>query len=122
MTLLPSLLVAALVPALLSAIGWLPAVAAIAFVAGVAGAGAQLALFDQMLRTIQAEHGVTFSSVDQSLSNAAIMIAPVVGGLLTVALGIRPTLLVVAIVGLVALILFALDARHRPAPHEGGAR
>jgi MFS family permease len=122
MTLLPSLLVAALAPAVLYAIAWLPGVAAIAFVAGVAGAGAQLALFDQMLRTIPAEHGVTFSSVDQSLSNAAIMIAPVVGGLLTVALGVRPTLLVVAIVGLVALILFALDARNRPAPHDGGSQ
>ena len=122
MTLLPSLLFAALAPALLSAIGWLPAVAAIAFVAGVAGAGAQLALFDQMLRTIPAEHGVTFSSVDQSLSNAAIMVAPVVGGLLTVALGIRPTLLVVSIVGLVALVLFALDARNRPVANDGGVR
>lgn len=122
MALLPSLLVAALAPALLSAIGWLPAVAAIAFVSGVAGAGAQLALFDQMMRTIPGEHGVTFSSVDQSLSNAAIMIAPVVGGLLTVALGIRETLLVVAIVGLVALILFALDARQRPTPPDGATR
>lgn len=120
MTLLPALLVAALAPALLSFVGWLPAVAAIAFVSGVAGAGAQLALFDQMLRTIPADHGVTFSSVDQSLSNAAIMIAPVVGGLLTVAMGVRPTLLVMSIVGLIALALFALDARQRPATNDGG--
>jgi hypothetical protein len=122
MTLLPSLLVAALAPAALSVIGWLPAVAAIAFVSGVAGAGAQLALFDQMLRTIPAEHGVTFSSVDQSLSNAAIMIAPVVGGILAVVLGIRPTLVVVSIVGLVALTLFALDTARRPGHHEGAPR
>ncbi|MBI2781621.1 MAG: MFS transporter [Chloroflexi bacterium] len=115
MTLLPSLLAAAIAPALLSFVGWLPAVAALAFVTGVAGAGAQLAMFDQMLRTIPAEHGVTFSSVDQSLSNAAIMIAPVVGGLLTVAFGVRETLLVVSLVGLVALVLFALDARQRAA-------
>jgi hypothetical protein len=111
MTLLPSLLVAALAPAALSLIGWLPAVAAVAFASGVAGAGAQLALFDQMLRRIPAEHGVTFSSVDQSIANAAIMIAPNIGGFLAVGIGIRSTLVVVAAVGLAAFILFALDAR-----------
>lgn len=111
MTLLPSMLVAALAPAVLSVIGWLPAVAAIAFVAGVAGAGAQLALFDQMMRRIPHEHGVTFSSVDQSLSNLAIMIAPNVGGILAIAIGIRSTLLVVAALGVAAFVLFALDVR-----------
>jgi MFS family permease len=111
MTLLPSLLAAALAPAVLSVIGWLPAVAAIGFVSGVAGAGAQLALFDQMMRRIPPEHGVTFSSVDQALANGAFMIAPNIGGLLAVAIGIRQTLLVVAAVGLVAFVLFALDVR-----------
>ena len=110
-TLLPSLLLAALVPALLWATAWLPAVAALGFVSGVAGAGAQLALFDQMMRRIPQEHGVTFSSVDQALSNFAIMVAPNVGGILAIALGIRPTLLVIGAIGLVAFVLFALDAR-----------
>ena len=109
MTLLPSLLLGALAPAALSFIGWLPAVAVIAFVSGVAGAGAQLALFDQMLRTIPHEHGVTFNSVDQSVANGAIMIAPVIGGFLAVAIGVRMTLLVVAALGLAAFVLFAMD-------------
>ncbi len=113
MTLLPSLLAAAIAPAALFLIDWLPAVAAIAFVSGVAGAGAQLALFDRMLRTIPSEHGVTFSSVDQSLSNAAIMIAPVVGGFLAVAFGVRPTLLVVAALGFLAFVLFAVETLGR---------
>lgn len=120
MTLLPSLLVAAIAPAALSVIGWLPAVAAIGFVMGVAGAGAQLALFDQMMRRIPTEHGVTFSSVDQTLSNLAIMVAPNIGGLLAVAIGIRSTLIVIAALGLLAFALFALDARgaraRRPIP------
>jgi Na+/melibiose symporter-like transporter len=111
MTLLPSLLVAAAAPAVLSVIGWLPAVAAIGFVMGVAGAGAQLALFDQLMRRIPLEHGVTFSSVDQSLQNLAIVIAPNISGLLAVAIGIRPTLVVVAVLGLVAFALFALEVR-----------
>jgi MFS family permease len=109
MTLLPSLLVAAIAPAALFFTDWLPAVAAIAFVSGVAGAGAQLALFDQMLRTIPHEHGVTFNSVDQSVSNAAIMIAPVLGTFLAVAFGVRMTLLVIAGLGLAAFVLFAID-------------
>jgi hypothetical protein len=114
-TLLPSLLVAALAPAILSVIGWLPAVAAIAFVSGVAGAGAQLALFDQLMRRIPMEHGVTFSSVDQSLQNLAIVIAPNVGGIIAVAFGTRAALVTIAAIGLLALVLFALDVRARRA-------
>jgi predicted MFS family arabinose efflux permease len=123
MTLLPSLLVAAIAPAALSAVGWLPAVAAIAFVLGLAGAGAQLALFDQMMRRIPPEHGVTFSSVDQSLSNLAFMISPNIGGLLTVAIGIRATLLVVAGLGLAAFVLFAAETLGRaPVPQPDTPR
>ena len=68
-------------------------------------------MFDQMMRTIPAEHGVTFSSVDQSLANVAIVIAPVIGGLLAVAVGVRPTLLVVAAIGFAAFVLFLADSR-----------
>lgn len=109
LTLLPSLLVAAAAPAILSVIGWLPAVAAIAFVAGLAGAGAQLALFDQLMRRIPSEQGVTFSSVDQSLSNLAIVIGPNVGGLLATVLGAREALVITAAVGFLAFVLFGLD-------------
>jgi len=109
MILLPSLLVAAIAPAVLAGVQWLPAVAVVAFASGIAGAGAQLALFDQMLRRIPAEHGVTFASVDQSISNLAIVIGPNVGGLLAIGIGIRSTLLVVAAIGLAAFSLFMLD-------------
>lgn len=122
MTLLPSLLVAALAPAVLSVVAWLPAVAAIAFVSGIAGAGAQLAMFDQLMRRIPMEHGVTFSSVDQSLSNLAIVVGPTAGGFLAVAIGVRSTLLVVAVVGLVAFALFAIDTLRRKVVREGGPR
>ena len=125
MILLPALIVAAIAPAAMSVIGWLPAVAAVAFVMGVAGAAAQLALFDQFMRRIPSEHGVTFSSVDQTLANLAIMVAPIVGGLLVVGLGVRQALLVVALVGLVAFVGFLLDSRGRPnteVGRVGGAR
>jgi MFS family permease len=113
MTLLPSLLVMAAAPAVLSVLDWLPAVAAVAFVMGVAGAGAQLAMFDQLMRNIHGEHGVTFSSVDQSISNLAIVIGPNVGGFLAVVIGIRETLLVMSAVGLLAFALFYLASRAR---------
>lgn len=109
--LLPSLLVGALAPAVLAVVGWLPAVAAIAFVMGLATAGVQLALFDQFMRRIPSEHGVTFSAVDQSIQNLALVITPNIGGLLALALGVREALLVVAAVGFVAFALFALEAR-----------
>lgn len=109
--LLPALLAAASTTLVLSFVGWLPAVAAIAFVAGLAGAGAQLALFDAMMRTFPRELGVTFSSVDQSVQNFAFIVAPNLGGFLAVALGSRQALLVTASVGFVAVALFALEIR-----------
>jgi predicted MFS family arabinose efflux permease len=124
MILLPSMLAMALAPALLSAIGWLPAVAAISLVIGLAGAGVQLAMFDQLMRRVPIEHGVTFTSVDQSVQNVALVLAPNVGGLLAAVIGARNTLLVVALVGAFAFASFAWSARPdertatRPAPER----
>jgi hypothetical protein len=123
--LLPALVAAASTTLVLSFVGWLPAVAAIAFVAGLAGAGAQLALFDAMMRTFPRELGVTFSSVDQSIQNFAFIVAPNIGGFLAVALGSRQALLVTASVGFVAVALFARQARRTrggPGGREGGSR
>lgn len=120
MTFLPALLVASLAPAVMSLIGWLPAVAAIAFVMGVAGAGAQLALFDQLMRRIPADHGITFSSVDQSVQNLALVITPNIGGVLALTLGVREALIVVALVGFVAFVLFLLDSRASPRSRADG--
>jgi hypothetical protein len=109
--LLPALLAAASTMAVLSLVEWLPAAAALAFVGGLAGAGAQLAMFDAMMRTFPKELGVTFSSVDQSLQNFSLIVAPNVAGFLAVALGSRTTLLVIAAIGFLAVILFAAQAR-----------
>ena len=111
--LLPSLLAMAVAPAVLAVVDWLPAVAAVAFAIGVAGAGAQLALFDGLMRRIPAEQGVTFSSVDQSVQNLAFIVAPNLGGILAVGLGARAALLIAAAVGAAAFALFAIDARDR---------
>ena len=110
-TLLPSLLAVAVAPAILSASGWLPGAAAIAFVVGLASAGVQLAMFDQLMRRVPIEQGVTFSSVDQSVQNFALVLAPSLGGVVAAAMGARTALLVVALVGAVAFALFAWNAR-----------
>lgn len=113
--LLPSLLVVALVPATQAILDLLPLIAVVAFVSGIAGAGAQLALFDRLMDAIPRSHGVTFSSVDQSLQNLALIVGPNVGGLLAATVGVRPGLVAAGVITAVAFILFALDAGVRTA-------
>jgi MFS transporter len=108
--LMPALLVTALAPATLAVIDLLPVVAAVAFVSGVAAAGAQLALFDRLMDAIPRQHGVTFSSFDQSLQNFGLIVAPNLGGLLAVTVGVRQGLVAAAVVLGIALVLFAADA------------
>ena len=115
-TLLPALLAMAIAPAVLAVVGWLPAVAAIGFVIGIAGAGAQLALFDAFMRRIPSENGVTFSSVDQSIQNFALIVAPNLGGVLALVVGARTSLIVVAGVGLAAFGAFAWANRTATRP------
>jgi hypothetical protein len=119
--LLPTLVAAAAVPATLSVLAWLPAVAVAGFVGGLAAAGAQLALFDELMRRIPREHGVTFSSVDQSLQNFALILAPSLGGWLVVAIGIRNGLIADAALALAAFALFAYDWWGRRAADAGRA-
>ena len=77
------------------------------------GAGLNLVLFDELLKTIPARHVVTFTAVQTSLSNLAAIIAPLLGGVLADMVGIGPGLLLAAALTLIggALLLFA-----RPAP------
>jgi len=60
---------------------------------------------------VPTEHGVTFTSVDQSIQNVALVLAPNLGGLLVAAIGTRQTLLVLALVGALAFVSFAWNAR-----------
>jgi predicted MFS family arabinose efflux permease len=60
---------------------------------------------------VPVEHGVTFTSVDSSVQNMALVLAPNIGGLLSAVIGTRASLLVVALLGAVAFALFAWNAR-----------
>jgi hypothetical protein len=111
--LLPALLAGALVPVVLSVMHDLVAVAALAVLAGFFSAGANLALFDELMQRIPRNVGVTFSSVDQTIQNLALIVSPILGGLLATEIGIRHALEVASVVALVSVVLFALDARPR---------
>ncbi|HUQ43295.1 MAG TPA: MFS transporter, partial [Candidatus Limnocylindria bacterium] len=109
--LMPAMLAMAVAPAVMSFVEWRPGVAAIGFVIGISGAAAQLALFDALMRRIPAENGVTFSSVDQTVQNLALIVTPNIGGLIAAVLGGRGALLVVAAVGFASFAAFAWAAR-----------
>ena len=107
--LVPSLLLSALTPAAFFAIHDQAIVVAVSVVAGFTGAGAGLAMFDELMRRVPMRLGVTFASIDQTIQNSALIIAPIVGGSLSAVLGIRPSLVVASVVSLAGFGLFMLD-------------
>ena len=111
LVLLVTLFAAALYPAALSLSENIIVVAALAAIGAIFAAGVDLALFDELMKRIPRPHGVTFTSIDTTLVNAASIFAPLLGGALAVALGIETALLIASLIGLVALIMFALDSR-----------
>lgn len=114
--LLPSLLLAAAIPAAMATLHAEPLVASVALVGGFATAGAQLTLFNELMKRVPRELGVTFSSVDQTLQNLALFVAPLLGGLLEVTVGVREGLVVATLVALAGFALFTLDwGTHRRA-------
>jgi len=111
LVLLTTLFAASLYPAALSMADHFAVVAALAAVAAIFSAGVDLALFDELMKRIPRAHGVTFTSIDTALVNAASIIAPLLGATLAVALGVGTALQLASLIGLVGLILFALDSR-----------
>ena len=107
--LMPSLLLSALTPAAFFAIHDQVLVVIVSVAAGFASAGAGLALFDEMMRRIPTRLGVTFASIDQTIQNAALIVAPIVGGTLSGLIGIRNALVVAALVSLAGFAFFVLD-------------
>ncbi len=111
LVLLVTLFAAAIYPAALSLSENIVVVAALAAIAAIFSAGVDLSLFDELMKRIPRPHGVTFTSIDTTLVNAASIFAPLLGGAIAVALGIEAALLIASLIGLAALILFALDSR-----------
>jgi MFS family permease len=100
---------AALQPALLAGTGSVELIAALAGVAAIFSAGADLALFDELMKRVPTRYGVTFSAFDYAIVNVAGIAAPLIGALLADAVGIQVALLVGAGVSVVAFALFLVD-------------
>jgi hypothetical protein len=111
LVLLSTLLVSALYPAALSFADELVLVAALTAIAAVFSAGVDLALFDELMKRIPRAYGVTFTSIDTALVNGASILAPLAGATLATVLGIGTALQVATLIGLGAVVLFALDTR-----------
>jgi hypothetical protein len=125
LVLLVTLFVNTLYPATLAMVDELVVVAGLTAIGAVFSAGVDLALFDELMKRIPRTYGVTFTSIDTTLVNAASIAAPLLGATLAVALGIRTALALASIIGLLGVILFALDSRHgraSAAPGDGAAQ
>jgi predicted MFS family arabinose efflux permease len=109
--LLPALLGTALFPLVLALLSNVIAVAVLAVISGFFIAGLNLGLFDELMRRVPARHGVTFTSLDYTVQNVALMLAPICGGILAVVIGLRQSLAVAAAVGFLGFALFALEER-----------
>ncbi len=109
--LLPSIVAAAMIPAAMALLNDLPMVAGLSLIGGLAMAAAQLGLFNELMARVPREHGVTFSSVDQTVQNLGLIVAPSVGGVLAATIGVRPGLGMAALVSLAGAGLFVLAWR-----------
>jgi Major Facilitator Superfamily len=109
--LLPSMFIAAIAPAAMAMLGVLPVIAMVALIGGLATAGTQLAMFNELMKRVPRELGVTFSSVDQTLQNLALIIAPSAGGVLAITIGVRYGLVVAAMVAVGGAAMFAFNWR-----------
>jgi hypothetical protein len=118
LVLLSTLLVNALYPAALSLADELILVAVLTAIAAVFSAGVDLALFDELMKRIPRQYGVTFTSIDTALVNGASILAPLAGATLATVFGIGVALQIATLIGLLAVVLFALDSR---SPGRGAA-
>jgi len=96
----------ALYPALLLATRDLVVIAVVTAYGSLIGAGFDLVLFDELMKTIPARMAVTFSAFQTSVSNLAAIIAPLAGGALADLVGIGPGLFVAAVITLMGALLF----------------
>ena len=122
LVLLVTMFVSALYPAALSLADDLLLVAGLTALAAVFMAGVDLALFDELMKRIPRPFGVTFTSIDTALVNGASILAPLLGAALAVALGIETALQIASLIGLLAVILFALDRRGHGSRNDTSGR
>ena len=121
MLLLIVMLVSALYPAALSLTDEQVVVAVLATVSAFFAAGVDLILFDELMRTVPRQYGVTFASIDTTLVNLMTIIMPLVGAAISGLFGIETALRVSALLSLAGLLLFAQTARRRGSASAAGS-
>ena len=109
--LLVVLTVSSLFPAALSLTNQLIVVAALAAVAAFFTAGVDLILFDELMRTVPRQYGVTFVSIDTTLVNLATIVAPLMGAALVGLASIELALQLGAFISLCGVVMFVRAAR-----------
>lgn len=92
-----------------------------AALAGIFQAGVDLVLFDELMKTFPAKYSATFVSLAQSLQNLSSMLAPLVGTLLSMYIGISGALVVSAAIRLLGCALFAWGGPEPKAAAAGAA-
>ena len=70
-------------------------------------------LFDELMRTVPRQYGVTFASIDTTLVNMATIVMPLVGAAVSGIAGIETALRFSAFLSLCGLVLFVQAARRR---------
>jgi hypothetical protein len=118
--LLVVMLVSALYPAALSLTEQQAVVAVLATVSAFFAAGVDLILFDELMRTVPRQYGVTFASIDTTLVNMMTIVMPLVGAAISGLFGIEIALRVSTLLSLFGLILFTQTARRRGAAAATG--
>jgi predicted MFS family arabinose efflux permease len=93
-------------------------IALFAALTGVFQPGLNLALFDELMKTVPPEEGPTFVSLAQSLQHFFTVVAPLLGTLLSQWLGLSGALMVSTALRLISFSLFLLDRRRAAATHE----
>ena len=122
MLLLIVMLVSALYPAALSLTDEQVVVAILATVSAFFAAGVDLILFDELMRTVPRQYGVTFASIDTTLVNLMTIVMPLVGAAISGLFGIETALRVSALLSLCGLLLFAQTARRRGSASAAGSQ
>lgn len=114
--LLASLLVATVAPAFVVATRSLELVTLVTIVGAFFGAGADLALFDELLARIPRDRVATASGVDSTATNLAGIVAPLLGAALAAIVGVELAIVAGAGIGLAGFALFARTGPARTAP------
>lgn len=85
-------------------------------IAGIFQAGLNLVFFDELMQRIPPEYSATFIAAAQSIQFLSSVMAPLIGTWLAELYGFSTALMISGAVSLLGFALFALDARHTPAP------